>query len=182
MNLHFLCVFSLGEAEATLIMPGCLFAVTGTVNKPPFSISTFLNSVRSALWFLTMKSKDIWKHQLYLPCSLKLSCVEVWWVTTIPPGCGCCGMVVPHQCPHHAAVPQGNLHTRTAPAPLSIPNAAEHSSSPVQQKGFALLSAFTQSTHTFPPLPISVYDPLYPHLMGLNCSNSILVSMEEDRK
>lgn len=155
MNLHFLCDFSLGHAEAALIVPGCLFAVTGALRKPPFSIPTSLNSVRNALWFLTMKRKDIQKHQLCVPCSLKLSFVEIWWVTTITVG-GSCWVVPTVSLPCSRAgaqqqVPQGNLHTRKAPAPPSIPNTAEQCpSSPLKQKGLVLPSASTPSTHTVP--------------------------------
>lgn len=184
MNLHFSCVFSLGQAEATLIVPGWLFAVTGAVNKPHSSIPTSLNSVRSALWSLTRKRKVIQKYQLCLPCSLKLCQTLMghhdpsWWRLL--------GGTTPVSPPwSRASGPQGNLcnlHTRTAPASPSIPRATEQPQLPLQQQGFLLLSAVTQSTHTFPLLPISVYDSLYPHLVGFNCSNSILVSTGEGSK
>lgn len=132
-----------------------------------------------------MERKDIQKHQLCLPCSLKLSYAEVWRVTTITHGGP--AMQQGHRVTSTGWPAQRDLHRVTCtpgqtqhlpPSPTQL----NSSSSPLQQKGFVLLRAFTQSTHTLPLLPISVYDSSYPHLVGSNCSNSILVSMGEGSK
>lgn len=112
--------------------------------------------------------------------ALQPRAVQVWWVTMITPG-GYQGW-----CPAASATGAGATRAPWAPGTPSTslhPNTAEQGpSSPLRQKGFTLLSAFTQSTHTFSFLPISGYDSLYPHLVGLNCSNSILESRGEGSK
>lgn len=77
MNLHFLWVLSLGQAEAACFVPGCLYAATGAASKSPFSIPASLDSVRSALWLLTMKRQEAQKQLPCLPCGLELSVGKV---------------------------------------------------------------------------------------------------------
>lgn len=181
MNLHLLCDFSLGQAEAALIVPGCLFAVTRAVSKPPFSIPTSLNCVRSALWPLTMKRKDIQKHQLCLPCRLKLSFVEVWRVSTITAGGSC--WVVPHQCPCHAAGARGE------PPHQERPNTSLHSKHsrtvpqlPPETEGLRSPKCFhTEHTHIPSPAHFCIW-LLIPPSHGLDLFQQYFSVMGEGRK